>query len=473
VSPDTDFDVVVVGCGGAGLSAAVSYLETAKAAGREPRIAVLERAPESERGGSTRWTGAAMRVDENFVVDPTWVGRVQEVSKGLADLEYCQTLEREVPTRTAPFLKEHGIEFMHFASESSANSMTLAWPNGGGLAIVDALAGVLEGDRGASIFYETEAVRLSIGEEGRVDGVVVRGPDGLLKTFHAGAVVLACGGFEGNYEMLTRYVGRNAVDLRVLAPGTQYNKGDGIRMATEIGAATAGQFDAIHSELIDIRSDRADAVLYGHPYTIAVNGDAKRFTDEGVKAFPDTFELIAYEVWDKQEQTAFLITDDLVMSDDALTKWFESDVPPVRANSIRELAVQLGLDPDALEATVEEFNAACDEDTPYDPFVLDGKGTSGIEPPKSNWASPLTHPPYYGYPVAAAICFTYGGLKTDTSARVLSTAGVPISGLYAAGELTGLFYHEYPSASSVMRSITFGHIAGEHAAVNSAVAVTR
>jgi len=439
-------------------------LETGKAAGREPRIGVLERAPEAERGGSTHWTGAAMRVEEDFTLDPTWVGRVQEVSNGLADLEYCQTLEREVPIRTAPFLRTHGIEFMHVSSEGSPNNLTLAWPNGGGLAIVDALARVLEEDPGASILYETEAVRLSISEDGRVDGVVVRGSDGLLRTLHAGAVVLACGGFEGNHEMLTRYVGRNAVDLKVLAPGTQYNKGDGIRMAVEIGAATAGQFDGIHAELIDIRSERAAAMLHGHPYTIAVNGDAKRFTDEGIKYFPDSFELIAYEVWDKHNQTAFLITDELIMSNDALTRWFESDVPPVKTDSIRELAVQLGLDPDALEATVEEFNAACDEDTPFDPFVLDGKGTRGLEPPKSNWASPLTHPPFYGYPVAAAICFTFGGLKTDTSARVLSTAGVPIPGLYAAGELTGLFYHEYPGGTSVLRSVTFGHIAGEHAA---------
>jgi tricarballylate dehydrogenase len=463
VSEEVAVDVVVVGCGGAGLSAAVSYAETARAAGREARIAVLERSSEAERGGSSRWTSAAMRVEENFALDPMWVGRVQEVSNGLSDLDYCQTLEREVPTRTAPFLKEHGVEFIHMSNKNSANNMNLALPNGGGYAILEALAGSLGEHAGAVILYETEAVRLSIGDDGRLDGVVVRGPDGLLRTLHGDSVVLACGGFEGNYEMLTQYVGRNAVDLRSLAPGTQYNKGDGIRMAVEIGAATAGQFDAIHAELIDTRSDRADPVLYGHPYTIAVNADAKRFTDEGEKYFPDTFELIAYEVWANQDQTAFLITDELVMSNDELTKWFESDVPPAKADTIGALAAQLGLEAEALEATVAEFNAAC-SDRPFDPFTLDGKGTEGIEPPKSNWASPISHPPYYGYPVAAAICFTYGGLKTDSSARVLSTGGVPIPGLYAAGELVGLFYHEYPGGTSVLKAVTFGRIAGEHAA---------
>jgi tricarballylate dehydrogenase len=465
MSPDDTFDVVVVGCGGAGLSAAVSYADTAKALGREPRIAVLERARKEDRGGSTRWSEGVMRLDEDFTFDPEWVGQAQEVSNGLADLEFCQALEKEA-SRSAQFLRDHGVEILHGVRTGPATTRKKSWPNGGGRSIVEELAACLEKYPGASIHHETEGVRLSISSDGRVNGVVVRGPDGLLKTLFADAVILACGGFEGNYEMLTQYVGRNAVDLRELVPGTQYNKGDGIRMALEIGAATSGQFDAIHAELVDIRTDRPDAVLYGHSFTIAVDGDAKRFYDEGIR----NFELIAYEVWAHQDQTAFLITDDVVMSNDRLSSRFDTDVAPVKANSIRELAALLGLDPDALEATVNEFNAACD-DAPFDMDSIEAKATVGIEPPKSRWASPINHPPYYGYPTAAAICFTYGGLKTDTTARVLSTAGVPIPGLYAAGELVGLFYHEYPGAVSVLKAIAFGRIAGEHAAEQTRVAV--
>lgn len=407
-----------------------------------------------------------MRVDGEYVLDPRWVGRVQEVSKQLADLEYSLAFEREVPT-TCEFLTKHGIEL--FAAVSPIQGMApIQLPNGGGLAIIDALAQVVEDAPNASIHYETEAVRLSISDEGRVDGVVVRnGTDGLLKTYHANAVVLACGGFEGNYQMLTQYVGHNAVDLRVLAPGTQYNTGDGIRMATEIGAGTAGQFDGIHAELVDTRTDRADAVLMGHPWTIAVNGDGKRFYDEGAKTYAESFELIAYEVWKNQQQTAFLITDEAVMSHAFLTSKYDTDVPPAKAESIAELAVQLGLDPDVLEQTVSEFNQACG-DGEFDPLRLDGKSTVGLEPPKSNWANPISHPPYYGYPVAAAICFTYGGLKTDTSSRVVSQGGAVIPGLYAAGETVGFFYHEYPAATSVLKALTFGRIAGEHAAANTA-----
>jgi tricarballylate dehydrogenase len=468
-----EFDLVVVGCGGAGLSAAVSYIETAAGQGHEAQVVVLERAAQSQRGGSTRWTTAALRVDASYTLDPRWVGRVQEVSKQLADLEYCRAFEKEVPA-TCHFMVDHGVELLTAENPFQEGAVTTARPNGGGLAIVEALATHVERAPGAQIRYQTEAVRLSLSDEGLVDGVIVRNPAGALQLLRAKAVVLACGGFEGNYEMLTQYVGRNAVDLKVLAPGTQYNKGDGIRMATEIGAATSGQFDAIHAELIDTRTDRADAVLYGHTFTIAVNGAGERFWDEGAKSFGDSFELIAFDVWDKQDQAAYLITDQVVMGQDALTGWFDTDIAPAKADTIAELALQLGLDPEALEATVTSFNEACagNADIPFDPFTYDGKATTGIEPPKSNWASPISHPPFYGYPVAAAICFTYGGLKTDTAARVLAKGGAPIPNLYAAGELVGLFYHEYPAATSVLKAVTFGRLAGAHAALAHIPAAT-
>jgi tricarballylate dehydrogenase len=465
---DNVYDLVVVGCGAAGLSAAISHAEVASETGREARIAVLERATKEERGGATKWTTAGFRVDKDFKLDPLWVGRVQEVSNGLSDLEYTEVFEREIPN-TGAFLRDHGVEILHREMDLPGLKES-ASPNGGGHAIVEAFAKRVEDHPGSEIFYETEAVSLTTSEEGRVDGIVVRGPDGLLKTLKADAVVLACGGFEGNYEMLTQYCGDKAVDLLKLAPGTQYNKGDGIRMATEIGAETAGQFDGMHAELADIRTDRADPVLYGHSYTIVVNGDCERFYDEGQASFGDTFELIAYEVWKNQNQAAFFITDEAVMSNNLLTAFFDTDVPPAKADSIRELATLLGLDPDALEKTVAEFNAACN-DRPFNPHDYDGKSTEGIEPPKSNWANPIANPPYYGYPVAAAICFTYGGLKTDPQARVLAKNGVPIPGLYAAGELVGLFYHEYVAATSVLKALTFGRIAGAHAAANQPTGV--
>ncbi|MBV9595182.1 MAG: FAD-binding protein, partial [Actinobacteria bacterium] len=172
MASDEMYDLVVVGCGAAGLSTAVSFAETAKAEGHEARIAVLERSTEEERGASTRWTTAGMRVDKDFVMEPGWVGEMQEVSKGLADLEYCLAYEQEVPA-TGKFLMDHGVEFLH-AEGIIGLDKPMASPNGGGLAIVDALAGHLEQHPGAKIIYETEAVSLVLSDEGRVEGVRVR-----------------------------------------------------------------------------------------------------------------------------------------------------------------------------------------------------------------------------------------------------------------------------------------------------------
>jgi tricarballylate dehydrogenase len=456
------YDFIVVGCGAAGLSAAISYVAAAKGQGRKPRIAVLESAPAEQRGGATRWTTARFRTREDFSLDPHFVAKVAKVSKGLADLDYCRVLEREVPD-TLRFLEAHGVKLLHYGPPVAMGVQHEITPEGGGKAIVEALAAAVEKTGAAEILYRTEAVRLSLGDDGRVEGVVVRGEDGLLRTLTARAVTLACGGFEGNKEMLTRYLGANACDLPLLAPGLAFNQGAGIKMAMEIGAGTSGQFDMVHAELVDRRTSKPDAYLYGHPFGIVVNEHAERFYDEGCGTFEETFELIAFEVWRNQNQTAFFIADQNITGHKGIMVLFDSDKPPVEAATLPELAKLLGLDPDRLVHTVAEYNAAIGP-AEFDPYKRDGKRTHGLRPDKSNWAYPIGKPPYFAYPMTSAICFTYGGIRTDSEARVVTANGVPLPGLYAAGEIVGLFYHEYPAGTSVLRSLTFGRIAGAHAA---------
>jgi tricarballylate dehydrogenase len=462
------YDLVVVGFGAAGLSAAVSHAETAAAAGRTARIAVLERSDEEHRGGATRWTTSLMRVAEDGRFDTGWHPLVAELGRGLPDDHYCAALEREVPT-TLEFLTSHGVPLervpwpapINFAHGEVA-VQTVLHPVDGGAGIVAGLGALVEAHEGTEIYYRTEAVRLSIGEDGAVDGVVARGPDGRQRTLHAPAVVIACGGFEGNAEMLTRYLGDNACDLKLIAPGVGNNQGDGIRMATDIGADTAGQFDMFHSEAVDSRTDKPDAVIWSAPYGILVNRDARRFMDEGAHTLDRTFELVGYEIWRHQDQEAYWISDQNA-ADLGLLALNDTDRSAIEAATVGELAENLGLDSAALEKTVAEFNAACGPEA-FDHTRLDGKSTSGLTPPKSNWAQPLDRGPFVAYPLTTAITFTFGGLRTDLNGRVLTPGGTPIAGLYAAGEVTGLFYHEYPTATSVLRSVTFGRIAGAYVA---------
>jgi predicted oxidoreductase len=91
---------------------------------------------------------------------------------------------------------------------------------------------------------------------------------------------------------------------------------------------------------------------------------------------------------------------------------------------------------------------------------LDCKATSGLSPNETSWANPINKPPYYGVAMTSHLTLTSGGPKVDTGSRVFSRKGVPIPGLYAVGELTGLFYHGYPSVTSCLRSMAFGREAG-------------
>jgi tricarballylate dehydrogenase len=263
--------------------------------------------------------------------------------------------------------------------------------------------------------------------------------------------------------MRTRYLGERAFAMPLIAPTVANNRGDGIRMAVEVGADTAGQFDMFHGEPIDARSSKPDAAMYGFPYGIVVNRHAQRFFDEGAESFDETFERFAYEIFRNQEQTAFFVGDQTTVGVENVELIMMTDLEPITAGSVAGLAAALGLDPPALERTVGEYNAAVGPGE-FDPRVRDGKATVGLDPPKSNWAFPLDSPPYIAYPLTCAITFTFGGVRTDSSARVLSPNGTPIPGLYAAGEVTGLYYNQYPVGTSVIRSATFGRIAGTHAA---------
>jgi len=137
---------------------------------------------------------------------------------------------------------------------------------------------------------------------------------------------------------------------------------------------------------------------------------------------------------------------------------------PIEADSIDELAGKIGIEPTILKHTIQEFNGAVRKDIPFDATKLDGKCTEGITPKKSNWSSPIDKPPYWAYSITGGVTFTFGGLQINESAQVLNTSGNPIRGLYASGDIVGLFFHNYPSCTGQTRNVVFSRLAGRHAA---------
>jgi len=476
-------DLVVVGCGIAGLATAVSALE------RGARVAILERAPVEERGGNTRWTEAYLRmkaedaVSDDFVahfaanagyhldpalVDATaadydnWPSIVKTLN--FTDPEIVDTLAAEAPA-TLAWLKTQGVRFEFLPTFFITSAQPRLLPVGGGLALIEALAPQAEA-RGAAFFYETTARRLIQDGSGAVVGLEAVGAGNRAIEFRAGAVMLASGGFEGNPEMLAQYLGPQARYLRPVARGGYYNKGEGIRMAMAIGAAPAGDFGSYHAEPIDPRSPASEAVVAVFNYGILVNRDGRRFVDEAPATVDATYDPITREIWAQPGGVAYCILDAGIEDVPNWRKGLKTDQPPVETATLDELAGKLGIDGETFAATIAAYNAAC-RPGDFAPLKVDGLATAGgLRPKKSNWARPLAKAPFRAWPIMSANVFTYGGLRTDTNGRVVNADGEAIPGLYAAGEITGLYYGVYTGATSVLRGAVFGRRAGLHAAMH-------
>ena len=119
------------------------------------------------------------------------------------------------------------------------------------------------------------------------------------------------------------------------------------------------------------------------------------------------------------------------------------------------------VDPAAFLEEIRTYNAAVRTEIRFNPNVKDGRGTRGLAINKSNWANTIDTPPFEAYAVTCGVTFTFGGLRIDDNGAVINTDGLPIRGLYAAGELVGgLFYFNYPGGTGLMSGAVFGRIAG-------------
>ena len=482
--------VVVVGAGNAGLSAALAAAE------RGASVLVLEKAPLHLRGGNTYFTGGLFRFAYNGLEDilalvpgisdedksAMEVGSyrqsdlysdVMRVTEGLSDPELVQILADQSHA-TMTWLTERGVPWVPAYGRQAfrQGGVHRFW---GGLVLEAVGAGKGLSDRlfelaeraGVEVAYETKATGLLVDNRGQVTGLSVRDPQG-FRELPTDSVVLACGGFEANSEMRARYLGPGWELAKVR--GTRFNTGDGIRMAIDIGAQPYGHWSGCHAVAWDLNSppygDRNIADLYqkhSYPLGIIVNADGERFVDEGADFRNYTYVKYGREILSQPQRAAFQIFDEKtrhLLRDE----YTIPQATKVQSDTIEGLAEGLGIDGDGLARTTEKFNAAVQEGD-FDPAVLDGKHTLGIDPPKSNWALPLDTPPYLGYAVTCGITFTFGGLKIDRRAQALDTEDEPIPGLYAAGELVGgLFYHNYPGGAGLMAGAVFGKIAGAYAA---------
>ena len=471
-------DVAVVGSGIAGLSAALAAAE----AGAD--VLILERAPRGEHGGNTRYTEAFLRMksisevaddfDESLADNSGHHLDPQLIAETLADESawhpVVRTLNFTSPALISRFSEEagptlrwlegFGVRFEALATPFITTSTSRLMPVGGGLAMVETLTAAAEA-RSVRFAFATAAWSLRLRPDGTPAGLRAR-RGGRNVDVSCDAVILASGGFQGNDEMMARYVERAAY-VRPIARGGYYDKGEGIQMALDIGAAPAGNYSLFHAEPIDPRSGIAEPALFVFPYGILVNRHGRRFTDEAPGTVDATYEAITRHILEQPDGLGYVLLDEKIEDVPNYRVAVRTNQPPITAASLPTLAEKLGIPTDPLVTTVEEFNAACPSSESFAPLRLDGRSTSKLQPPKSNWARPLDTPPYRAYPITCANVFSFGGLLVNSSAQVIDREGLPIPGLYAAGEVIGLYHGSYVGSTSVLRGAVFGRLAGQHA----------
>ncbi|MFY9211622.1 MAG: FAD-dependent tricarballylate dehydrogenase TcuA [Aestuariivita sp.] len=452
----TPFDIIVVGGGNAALCAAIEASEAGA------RVLILEAAPKPYRGGNSRHTrnfrcmhdGPLSVLIESYVEDE-YFDDLMRVTKGNTDEALARMVIR-TSQDCLPWMEAHGVRFQPSLSGTLSLGRTNAFFLGGGKALVNAYYRTAQA-LGVEVHYETEVVHVGM-TEGAFTHVELK--DGTRIEGHA--LVIASGGFQADLDWLAEAWGPAARNF--LIRGTPYNRGVVLRDMLDQGAGSVGDPTQCHAVAIDGRAPKFDGGIVTRldcvPFSVVVNKHGLRFYDEGEDVWPKRYAIWGRLVAAQPDQVAYSIIDrrsrDLFMP---------SVFPPIEADTLDDLRIKLGL-PEAVMQTFEAFNAAC-SDGPFKPQELDGLATDGVTPPKTNWARPLTKPPFYAYELRPGVTFTYLGLKVDETARVHAN-GAPLSNVWAAGEIMAgsILGEGYLAGFGMTIGTVFGRIAGKEAAAH-------
>ena len=485
------YDVIVVGGGNAAFCAALAAREHCD------RVLVLERAPEEEAGGNSRFTAGLLRVayrgvddikrlipdlseqeisstDFGTYTEEQFLDDMARVTEYRCDPDLTEVLVKQ-SLPTALWMRGKGVRFTAAWGRQAfkVEGRFKFWGGltveavGGGPGLVDSLTQAAR-KNGIDIWYESRAVSLIADDDG-VHGVILKKAGKTIEV-KSRSVILAAGGFQANTEWRTRYLGPGWELAKVR--GTRFNTGDAIRMALDIGAQPTGNWSGCHAVAWERNAPEFGDLAVGdqfqkhsYPWGIYINADGKRFVDEGADFRNYTYARYGRVVLQQPGQFAWQIFDGKVkhlLRDEYKIRQVTKRV----ASTLPELVSALDdVNAEAALKEIQSYNAAVRTDIAFNPNVKDGRRTEGLAVPKSNWANTIDTPPFEAYAVTCGITFSFGGLRINTDAQVINSDGQPMRGLYAAGELVGgIFWFNYPGGSGLTNGAVFGRIAGANAA---------
>jgi fumarate reductase flavoprotein subunit len=461
-----DYDVIVLGGGGAGMTAAIHAADAGK------RVALLEAG--DRLGGSTALSGgvfyaAGTKAQQELGIKDTADAMYIDILALNGDTIFKPAVRRLCDEATAvmEWLTTLGVEFpgARLTSPNGRSVPRSHEPAGFGMRIAECLDTALS-QRPVDVVRRTRAEKILIDGAGRACGVMV---DGLPITCRA--VVIATGGFGGDGGWISRMLpkAQRAGDW-VWHVGNKTNRGDGLRMAEECGAQILGTDSGL---LLSTPNFHHDLEVLGPDWALLVNVDGERFTREdgayweiaeALEAQPDSrafaiFDRMMFEGAKPHPRVLEALAAG-VITVSWVPRMFEEQLAKgriIEAGSIADLAQRTAIPGDRLGRTIERYNTAAraSQDTQF------GKAAASLKP--------IMTAPFYAIEVRPAILtVTGGGVRIDAGARVCAANGHAIPGLFAAGETVGSLYGQHYAGTgyAIASSITFGRVAGVEAAAS-------
>ena len=440
---DLDTDVVIIGAGGAGMTAAINTAQAGK------DVILLEKMPYAG-GNTTKATGGMNAAETHYQaeqgIDDSVEQFVEDTMEGghnINDKDLVTTLA-ENSAEAIDWLDSIGAPLPKVSFSGGATNARIHAPEDGsgvGAYLVTSLLKKMD-DLDINVMYDTKATSL-ISKDGTVTGVKAESRD-TEYTINAKAVILATGGFGNNEDMIVQYRKDLKGTVTTSAPGIT---GDGIVMAEDVGA------DLVDIEQIQLHPtvEQKTSMLITESVrgdgAILVNQDGKRFTDELL-----TRDVVSAAELEQPGSYAYIIFDQRLRDGlKAIEKYVSTGIT-VQGDTIEELAEKIDVDPATLAETLKNWNQyVADQNDP------DFGRTTGMD-------HDLSQAPFYAIKIAPGIHHTMGGVHIDTDAQVIDKDGNPIPGLFAAGEVVGGVHGgNRLGGNAVADVVVFGKIASESA----------
>lgn len=511
MSLPSHIDVLVVGSGNAGFSAAISASESGA-----KEVLLIDKCPENWVGGNSYFTAGAYRIVHEGLPDLLpFVNNVTDEQASRIELapyteaDFAADMKKICAGRSDPglssalirdsnsaikWLASKGVRFQLSFNRQAYEvdgkikfwgGLHIKTEDGGKGLIKDELAAAEK--HGVKFSWSTSLVGVQRDPETNVLRATIS-VDGASQVITAGAVIFAAGGFESNAKMRSQYLGPGW-DMAMVR-GTPYNTGDCLEMAIrDLDAKAVGNWSGCHATCWDANAnphvgDREASNEYtksGYPLGLMLNVEGNRFVDEGVEMRNYTYARFGRAILGEPDHVAFQVWDARTTSWLRSEEYREERVERISAASLEELADKCaarGLrNKERFLDTIREYNEAVYAhrrefpDAKWDPAIKDGVSTQSSEKKlalaKSNWALPLDEGPFLAVKVTCGVTFTFGGLQVDpeNAQLVSATTGRPLPGLYCVGEMMGgLFYENYPGGSGLTSGAVFGRRAGRAAA---------